>query len=79
MPSVKEERSLNNRKEQLREAVWIIHTERAPNTHFIKTDYKDYHHLGQENVSISNLDITVLASHQAKKAKQVRSKYIKYV
>lgn len=52
MPSVKEERSLNNRMEQLREAVWIVHTEKAPNTHFIKTDYKDYHHLGQENVSI---------------------------
>ena len=70
MPSVKKERSLSSMKVQLRTVLWIIHTERTPNTHSIRTDYKDCHHLGQENVSISNLDRIVLASSQKGQASQ---------
>lgn len=68
MPSIKEERTLSSRKEQRRAVVWIIHTERAPNIHFIRTDYNGCQHLGQETVSISSLDLIVLASHQAKRS-----------
>lgn len=67
MPFIKE-RSLSSRKERLRAGVWINHTVRAPNTLFTGMGYEDCHHFGQENVDVSNLNLIVLVSHQAKKA-----------